>query len=133
MSSLGIRSNNPGNLRPGNHKWVGELAPVNNYCRFDTPENGIRAAAKNLVNQQRFHSLRTVHQIISKYAPPSENDTESYIASVCKRLSVDRDTVLDLEKPDALRQFLIAVFWHENGQMPYDDDLIDRAVKRALA
>lgn len=129
----GIRQNNPGNLRPASHKWVGELPAKDGYCVFDTPENGLRAAAKNLVNQQRFHKLRTIRGIISKYAPPSENDTEAYVDAVSARLGVDDEAELDMEKPDTLKKFLKAVVHHENGMMPYGDDLLDAAVRRALA
>ena len=53
------------------------------FCVFDTPEHGLRALAKDLVNQQRIHNLATVDQIISKYAPPADaNDTAAYIAAI---------------------------------------------------
>lgn len=139
MTPLGVRHNNPGNLRPGPHPWVGELEPdYRGYCVFDTPENGIRAAMVNLVNQQRLHSLRTVRAIVEKYAPPQDNnDTEEYVKDVCRALNVKDDQELDLEDKTTLLRFVLAIFKHENGAPPsgqwYSTDVLARALRRALA
>lgn len=130
---LGIRSNNPGNLRPSAARWSGELEPdPRGYCRFDAPENGIRAMAKNLIAYQEKHRLRTVQRIVSRWAPGAENDTEAYIVSVCKRTGFGRDQVLDLRDRDTLRALVLAIVWHENGAQPYDGAVIDEGLRRAL-
>lgn len=135
---LGIRSNNPGNLRPtyrnGEHvPWQGEFAPNGSgYCEFDTPQNGIRATAKNLIAYQERHRLRTIERIVSRWAPGTENDTEAYIGSVSARTGWRRDAVLDMRDPQTLRALVLAITWHENGEQPYDDETINTGIARAL-
>lgn len=133
MTALGIRSNNPCNLRPTSQKWVGELAPdPRGYCTFDTPEHGLRAGAINLRNQQAFHDLRTIEAIIHKYAPNNENDPEAYIADVVKRTGFARNERLQLFDYATLDRFLRAIVWHENGVQPYTDQQIEGAIVAAL-
>lgn len=137
---LGIASNNPGNIRPGVDPWVGELKPPDprGYCRFDSPENGIRALAKNLLAYQRKHNLRTVERIIARWAPGSENDTEAYIRHVCQLTGYRRDEAIDVGDPDVLHDLVVAIIRHENGPAPtpegwYLEAVVSIGVMRAIA
>ncbi len=70
--------------------------------------------------------------ILTKYAPASENDTESYIRSVCKKIMVLPDQQLDLVHDTVtLLEFGTAVIFHENGQQPYTYDQLAEAVRQA--
>lgn len=133
---LGIRNNNPGNLRPlsGGQKWQGQTGTAGNFLQFDTPANGLRAAAKNLLNQQRLHGLNTVRKIITKYAPIFENPAQaSYISTVAKALGVSADAPINLENTSTLVAFLSAVVRHENGQQPYSGSQLTTAANAAKA
>jgi hypothetical protein len=140
---LGIRSRNPGNLRPtfrnGEHvPWQGELPPNGSgYCVFDTPENGIRALAKNLLAYQRKHRIRTVERIIARWAPGTENDTEAYIRHVVQLTGYRRDEELDVGNPAVLDALVTAIIRHENGPPPgrswYTDEQVSVGIVRALA
>ena len=130
--ALGLRWNNPGNLRPSKDKWVGEIEPLSGYCRFDTPEHGLRAMAKDLLAKYR-RGLVTVTSIIRAYAPPEENDTEAYIAAVCRDAGVLPYAWLQLTDPSVLAAMVVAIVKHENGQCPYDGPQIAGAVAAALA
>lgn len=92
----GIRNNNPGNIRHGSN-WQGLNPNSRNidpaFCVFTSSVYGIRALAKVLINYKKIHGLNTVRQIISRYAPPNENQTTAYIQSVAKQLGVVPDTV----------------------------------------
>lgn len=139
---IGIRQNNPGNLRPsfrhGKHEpWVGESAPNGSgYCVFDTPENGIRALAKNLLAYERKHRIRTVERIIARWAPGTENDTEAYIRHVVKLTGFRRDAELDVADPSVLDALVTAIIRHENGPPPgagwYSDEQISVGIMRAV-
>lgn len=141
MIPLGVRNRNPGNLRPSAEPWVGELRPPDErgYCRFDTPENGIRAMAKNLLAYQRKHNLRTVERIIARWAPGVENDTEAYIKHVCAQTGWRRDELLDVANPATLHDLVAAIIRHENGPPPvppgywYSDTVLSVGVARAVA
>ena len=84
----GIRNNNPLNIRRSTNRWDGARAEQTDpsFVQFETPAYGYRAAWKVLQSYYtRFcHQSQpfTVRSIISRWAPPNENDTESYIRSV---------------------------------------------------
>ena len=134
----GVRNNNPGNIdySPVND-WYGQLAHVpsieSRFCRFNEPENGMRALGKLLQTYQRKHKLKTVRQIINRWAPPKENDTGAYVRQVAAAIDVHPDTPIDVTRPDVLRALIVSIIHHENGQMPYSDEQIREGVRRALA
>ncbi|MGN0912770.1 MAG: structural protein [Alphaproteobacteria bacterium] len=98
---------------------------------FTSPVYGIRALAKVLINYKKIHNLRTVRQIISRYAPPNENQTQAYIQTVAKQLGVYPDTVIDIEEKGVLCVFIKAVIRMENGVQPYSDDTILQGINLA--
>ena len=133
MTALGIRQNNPLNLRPGARLWLGELQSTNNYCLFDKPENGLRAAAKNLLTYQSKYGLRTIREIISRWAPPSDNnDTGAYIGAVSAEVGIDYDADIDLSDGSVMSSMLMAMCRHENGSLPYSVLTFERAASVAV-
>jgi len=83
----GIRNNNPLNIRFNRRNdWQGKLANVmktdKEFEEFVSMEYGFRAAIK-LVNNYIRRGYDTPRFIISRWAPPTENDTEGYISKVC--------------------------------------------------
>ncbi len=127
----GIRNNNPGNIRTGD-KWQG-LTGVDDagFCIFDTPEHGIRALAKVLIAYQVKHGLRTISDMICRWAPPVENDTPAYIMSVCQAVGASAVGPYILT-PGRLRDLTAAIIKHENGEQPYSIDVIQAGVDMAF-
>ena len=126
----GIRNNNPLNIRrnPAN-QWQG-LRPVQTdklFCQFKAMKWGLRAAIKLLDNYIR-RGAQTPRQIISRWAPPSENDTASYVRKACQRAGLDPDFPV-LFWAD-LRKLIKAMSWIESRFQP-SDELLDEA--RALS
>lgn len=130
--SRGIRNNNPGNIRHGD-KWQGlsETQTDNAFCQFVSPEYGVRALAKLLLNYQKKYNLTTVVLIVSRFAPPVENDTEAYVYSVCLKLGVKPDTPIDVSEPGIMLNLLKAIIRHENGEQPYSDEILLKGMKMA--
>lgn len=127
----GIRNNNPGNLRT--NAFAGTKGvDKDGYAQFESPEQGLRALGKNLVVQQEKHGLRTVESIITKYAPPNENDTAAYIATVSSALGVKPDQQIDMKDPETLQKFMNVVIKHENGAQPYSPLQIAAGADAAL-
>lgn len=128
----GIRNNNPGNIRHGAN-WQGlnpdgrKIDPA--FCVFIAPVYGIRALATVLTNYKKIHNLNTVRQIISRYAPPNENQTAAYIQSIARQLGVYPDTVIDIEERGVLTVFIKAVIRMENGIQPYSDEIIQQGIE----
>ena len=126
----GIRNNNPGNIRHGDN-WDGlaKVQPDPAFCLFTTPEYGIRAMARVLTNYQRRHGIKTVRGIITRWAPPKENDTDAYVDHVAQVVGVDPDEPLVVI--EVLPRLIPVIIKHENGQMPYSDDQIATGIRMA--
>lgn len=114
-STLGMRNNNPGNLRYNESvDWLGQTGKNKGFSTFDSLEHGVRAASKNLDAYNR-RGWNSVNDVISHWAPPSENDTDSYSKEVADKLGVDPNDKLDLSEPNTKAQLLKAIFDKEVG------------------
>ena len=116
----GIRNANPGNIKHGSD-WLGLRAKQSDdtFAQFIDPVYGIRALGKLLKNYERYQGLNTVDGIIRRYAPSSENNTQSYIQATAKRLGVTPHSTLTLQVNGDLQPLVEAIIIHENGQQPY--------------
>jgi hypothetical protein len=122
----GIANNNPLNLRKTGIVWDGEAPGLDpDFETFATAEMGIRAGTKNLLTHYR-RGCKSVGALISKHAPPNENDTTKYIATVCKWIGVEPDQPLDLtSRPRGhlqLEALVTAIIRYENGRNPEGKD-----------
>ena len=137
--SRGIRNNNPGNIDYNkNNQWRGQIgietSAINpRFAKFDTPENGIRALAKLLLNYQRLHKLNTVREIINRWAPPVENIPSAYVTACARALGVDQNEVVNLSDRRLLKLLTVAIIKHENGYQPYSDAVVTDGVERGLS
>lgn len=84
--------------------------------------------AKVLINYKKLYGLNTVRQIISRYAPPNENQTTAYVQSVARQIGVLPDMVIDIEERGVLTVFIKAVIRMENGIQPYSNETIQQAI-----
>lgn len=126
----GVRLFNPGNIRRGTISWQG-MDPTQadaQFITFMSPQWGIRAMVKILRNYQN-QGLTTIRQIISRWAPYSENNTDAYISAVCAECGVSADTQIDFD--DVMPLLLKAIIWQENGCQPYSDEVIRAAIALA--
>lgn len=126
----GLRNKNPGNIRAGS-PWRGSIGQDDaGYVIFDSYVNGIRAMLRVLKNYERSHGLRTIRQIIYRWAPPVENNTESYISGVVQSTGIGQVELLSLTQIDdkpVLLSLAKAITKHENGFNPIPDDAYDQA------
>ena len=94
MKTRGIRNNNPLNIRRTATRWQGarEEQTDQSFVQFKTMAYGYRAAWKILQTYYERFCMQnkpfTVRNIIERWAPPSENDTEAYIKSVLNLSSI---------------------------------------------
>ena len=83
----GLRNNNPLNIRRiVGTIWQGQLAEQRDkkFVQFKSIEWGIRAACCILKTYQRKYQATCVEDIITRWAPASENDTRKYVETVCR-------------------------------------------------
>ncbi|HEY6093821.1 MAG TPA: structural protein [Gallionellaceae bacterium] len=131
LTPRGIRNNNPGNIRLSGTTWQG-MAPQQtdgSFIQFISPEYGIRAISKILDSYSTKYNLNTIRGIITRWAPPNENDTDAYVEAVADAVGVDPDVRLEVSR--AKPQIIAAIIQHENGQQPYNLAQIDSGVRMA--
>ena len=146
MNTRGVRNKNPGNIdfNPRNN-WQGQIGkePGANgrFAVFDSPENGIRALAKLLINYRGkdgmpgvgLQGIDTVRETINRWAPSVENNTEAYIKQVSAAAGVMPNERIEIRDPRILLAVVTAIIRHENGSNPYSQAVIAEGVRRALA
>ena len=132
VTSRGIRNNNPGNIRLTDIDWRGEvpadLKKDTEFEEFISPLFGVRAMAR-ILKKGATAGRDTVREIITRWAPPSENDTAAYIRSVSKRADLGPDEPINFD--EKLPDLLDAIIVHENGSNPYADQLLFEAIAAA--
>ena len=82
-------SKRPTKSTPGEQPLISNVAsPLGEvgrgaFVRFESMEWGLRAAFCILRSYRNKHGLCCIRDIIGRWAPPTENDTERYIRNVC--------------------------------------------------
>lgn len=122
----GIKNNNPGNLRFTGTKWKGlKGQDSKGFCIFDTPENGLRAAALNvffvvgiLQNAKKPINLENFGDL---WAPVSDNPGSTpgqYGRDLAKTMGVSSTATMDLTDQSVMALLLPAIVKNENGIFP---------------
>ena len=116
----GIRNNNPLNIRRSKDKWKGLRAVQADaqFCQFESLEYGWRAAFY-LLTRTYYHKYRlyTIRSIISKWAPPCENNSKAYVENVSRLTGIDPDEPIGIpsERPARWIALGMAMAIQENG------------------
>ncbi len=114
--SRGLRNNNPGNIEINSDKFQGEIIPSQDkrFKQFTTMAYGYRAMFAILGTYLK-RGNNTIEKIIKAWAPPIENNTEGYIASVEKWSGVPRNRVLTNNSGKDYVQIVAAMSRVENS------------------
>lgn len=127
----GIRNNNPGNINYVGQDGASLERPGGRFAKFETAYDGLKAMARQLMRyftgKTTGKPLQTLNDIISTWAPGSENNTGAYVAQLSKMLNVHPDAVLNLENPQVMSALMGGIIHHENGRNPYSSELLSRA------
>ena len=120
---LGIRNNNPTNMKPGGVE-----------ASYSTPEDGISAAAINL--QKRYQGL-TLEGIANKWtggasAGNTPQQTANYISGLSAGTGLAPNQAPDLTNPVMVSALVKSIIKQENGQQPYSDNLINQGVAQGM-
>lgn len=94
-----VRNHNPGNIEYDGTVWQGMDNPPSDgkFVRFISDDYGFRALARIIGNYVSLDGVMpTVAGIIGRWAPPTENDTSSYIKDVAESLGVNPNATLDI-------------------------------------
>ena len=128
----GIRNNNPLNIRKGN-SWQGEKSPQtdNEFEQFESMTMGVRAGLKILRNYITGYDghrqpIDTIEGIITRWAPPSENDTRKYIDRVSALTGIHPRQTIWFNRRQDIIAIVDAMIRVECGQ-PIDTKIIESA------
>lgn len=139
------RNNNPGNIERG-AKWQGlmpskEMSPAqaaeSRFAVFRSPAWGFRAMATTLITYQDKRRapdgsmIDTVRDIIKRWAPPVENNTDSYVTAVCQRTGFAPEQPLNLHRFEHLAPLVKAIAIHECGGWVFRDGDLEEGLKMA--
>lgn len=90
-----IGANNILNIRKvKQYNWLGSEGDTRGFVNFQDTNACIRATCIMLMRSYRIAGADTIRRIITRYAPPSENDTENYIKFVSEYCNKDPDVSL---------------------------------------
>lgn len=147
MTSRGIRNNNPGNIDFNQSAfdcdpWKGETGLENHahprFTTFISPIHGIRALCKILLTYHHKRkaddgsAIDTVQEIIDRWAPRCENNTDAYASHVRDLLDIETGEEIDVDDPAILMVLAESIIKHENGEQPYSLDEIEAGTGMAL-
>lgn len=148
------KDNNPFNIINTKTKWKGKIGyketlpdeqgRIRKFVVFDTIENGTRAGLINISGYFTRYKLKTINQIINRYAPPgtaaqSAEATKSYIKQVVDYMkknysnSITESTILTFSgysetNPDNIKMFktlVKAILKVEGGLTSFKIQAID--------
>ncbi len=93
IKTSGDGVNNPGNIRSSTTPYTGKTTPQGNaFETFDTLNHGYRAMIELLRAYYKNHNLSNLNQMISRYAPSSDNNTPlQYAQTVADAIGVTPD------------------------------------------
>ena len=147
LTPRGMRNNNPLNIRHTASQWQGGRAEQtdNAFVQFVSMAMGYRAAWRTLETyHKRFEAKRmafTPRNIIYRWAPPEENDSEAYLRSVCRLANLAGNAPLvrpslahDRTDREKLINLLAAMTCVENGITMEEVDrvAIERGLRKAF-
>ena len=116
--SRGLANRNPGNIRHSSSRYRGEVRlsrdPAFKEC--ETIEWGYRAIFVTLNTYRKKYGLKSIRTMISRWAPPSENNTEAYIRAVSGRTGFSPDEEIDTCAERQMIPLVAAISEVENGQ-----------------
>ena len=115
----GYRNNNPLNIRISGNNWQGKIPVSENtdgvFEQFETMAHGYRAAMVLLRNYINRYKCDTLAKIITRWAPPKENNTQGYIERVAKSMGVPSDTFINPYSQALMSSLVYAMSLVENG------------------
>lgn len=98
LKTIGYKNNNYTNIKASDlNKWKGETTKSGDkFESFQNPVYGMRAFYVLMDNYIK-DGHNTIEKVVSRFAPPSENDTSTYISQVEQMTGIDRDSILDFD------------------------------------
>lgn len=112
-------------MRHDRDKWKGEVIPSRDsaFKQFESMPWGYRAAFKLLYNYQHINGCSMLADFINRWAPPSENNTQAYIAAVAKAAGLSDVSRINTLNGEQMQAIVAAMSKVENGVPANLDDV----------
>lgn len=121
----GIRNNNPLNIRHSSDKFKGEITGSDkSFKTFSSMSFGYRAAFV-ILGTYLSKGYNTIEKIITRFAPPNENNTLGYISKVEKYSGINRSKELSTFDGGDYILIVSAMSLVENGINPDVSQVLD--------
>ncbi len=128
---IGIRNNNPGNLRPSVPPFNGTAGQNKGYAVFSSPVYGIRAIYKLLKNYKTLYGLDTIAKIAARWAPADDgNNVAAYAANVALMSGIGQNTAINTSDFATMTKLAKGIIGAENGAAytsHYGNDVFSKA------
>lgn len=125
-----IEKHNPGNLVKTGALWEGQVKNKGRFIAFESAHYGLRALSIVLLRYEYRHGINTIHEVVTRFAPPHENNTKKYAKYVACEIGIGLHEEISLTFWMPL--LMKAIIQMENGSQPYTDDQIYWAVMEGL-
>jgi hypothetical protein len=120
----GYTNFNPGNIRRSDVVYKGERESSDySFKQFTSMAYGFRALFVLLRTYEVIYHLNTLQSMLNRYAPPTENDTTSYVAFVSGRTRIADISTIDTLNAKQMIPIATAIARMENGSEPDADDV----------
>lgn len=120
----GYNNFNPGNIRRSIVVYKGERESSDcSFKQFTSMAYGFRALFVLLRTYEVIYHLNTLQSMLNRYAPPTENDTTSYVAFVSGRTRIADISTIDTLNAKQMIPIATAIARMENGSEPDADDV----------
>ena len=121
----GLRPSNPGNIRRNSDVFQGEKTSSDKeFKQFKSMAYGYRAIFKILSNYGRNYHLKTIRQMIGRWAPPKENHTEKNIQFESDYAGIPADDPININDREQMIQIVAGMSRFENGREADMSDVI---------
>jgi hypothetical protein len=123
----GYRNCNPGNIRKTTTMWIGLADNQRDsvFYTFRSMAYGYRAMFRILKNYNILYGLSTIQEIITRWAPPSENDTQAYIKNVAHDMNKDSNYTINFDDVSEMCAIVAAISHQENGIQPSMEEVYE--------
>lgn len=133
LNTIGYKFCNPLNIKVFGNNWSGMVGQdAKGHAIFETPQDGICAAAKILKTYASKYGINTVDGIVDRFCAASDGVTRAYISNVCKAMGVNPGEALDVKDPQVMTKLISAMMRQEIGAVAYSQETITAGVHKAL-
>ena len=133
LNTIGYKFCNPLNIKAFGNNWSGMVGQdARGHVIFETPQDGICAAAKILKTYASKYGINTVDGIVDRFCAASDSVTRAYISNVCKAMGVNPGEALDVKDPQVMTKLISAMMRQEIGAVAYSQETITAGVHKAL-